>query len=226
MTDATADKLDLDAARPADAGAAALAERPYDSRYSTLLIVVLVEALGIAALILALAVLVLGYQPQVQLGALQANGRASGLVALRQPNQTEDAVLKWSARVVSETMTFGFNDWLSTLERVEPNFTADGYDGVRGAFERSGFIQDVVDRRQLVSAVPAGPAVIARQGLIGGVYTWTVQVPIVITFTSGNRAGDAIQMRLITLRIQQVPVTQNVAGLGIVQWTTETRSAN
>lgn len=222
MTDLTLDAAD----DTPPSGAAALADRPYDSRYSTVLIVVLIEALAVAMLVVVLVAMLMSFEPRVQLAFMQGNGTVKPLVSLRNPNLSDSAIVRWSANTVSQTMTFNFNTWSKTLNEARSNFTDEGYRGLREAFDRTHFIDDVIARRQLVTAVPSGPPVISQQGAVAGAYGWVVQVPIVITFSSGVRSGDVSQMRVVTLRLQQVPTSDNVMGLAIAQWKSETRTAS
>ena len=74
----------------------------------------------------------------------------------------------------------------------------------------------MTENQQVLTAAPQGAAVINRQGLRNGVYSWTIQVPIVVTYQSGTQKQAVPQG--VTLTVVRQPNLESADGIGIDQW--------
>ena len=71
----------------------------------------------------------------------------------------------------------------------------------------------IVDKKLESSAIVYGPPVILNSMVLSGRFTWRVQLPMLVTFTSANQQTQ--QRYMITMDIQRVPVVSVPKGIQI-----------
>ena len=143
------------------------------------------------------------------------------MVALSEPNLSTPALMSWVAQSSTEVMTFGFNDYRRRLQESSRNFTRRGWESFTQALQRSRIIEMVEANQQVVTASPAGAPILQSEGLVAGRYQWTVQLPLILSYQSGNRTKN--DNMLVTLVVVRVPRLENSNGVGIEQWIGEPR---
>ncbi len=101
---------------------------------------------------------------------------------------SRDALLLWIEEVVGDIYTFNainyqqkFNDILSN------DFTSAGADSFRQALENSQLLKQVTSQQLNLTGIVSGQPVILQQGPLLGVYSWKVQMPVLLTFESASQ---------------------------------------
>ncbi len=188
----------------------------YRDGYRTLLKVAFVEGIAILSLIVVIIVIVNAYQPENRYFATTEDGRVVPMVALSEPNLSRPAVLSWAAQSASETLTFGFHDYRRRLQEASRHFTRKGWGSFVKALQESGMIESVETNRQVLSAAPRAAPTILSEGVLGGVYQWQVELPMMVTYQIGQQQRN-VGMN-IRLNIVRVPKLESPNGLGIEQW--------
>ncbi|MDP9195154.1 MAG: type IVB secretion system apparatus protein IcmL/DotI [Pseudomonadota bacterium] len=189
----------------------------YKDGYRWLIYIAGGEAVAILLLIFLLLGIVASHEPKDRYFATTAEGRLIPMIPLNEPNIDRGKLVAWANKAATEIMTFGFHDYRQRLtEAGNKYFTQRGWNSFTTALEKSRIIEAVEGSQQVVTAAPQGAAVIVEEGVVGGVYMWVVQIPMIITYTSGNRSQA--NPVLLTLKIQRVPTLQNPEGIGIEQW--------
>lgn len=188
----------------------------YRDGYRTLLKVAFIEGVAIIGLIIALIVVVNVFQPQNRYFATTEDGRVVPMVALSEPNLSRPAVLSWAAQAASETLTFGFHDYRRRLQESSRHFTREGWASFVKALQESGMIESVEENRQVLSAAPRAAPTILAEGILGGVYQWQVELPMMITYQIGQQTRN-VSMN-IRLTIVRMPKLESPNGIGIEQW--------
>jgi intracellular multiplication protein IcmL len=139
--------------------------------------------------------------------------------ALRYPNLSTQVVLKWAVEAATAAYTFDFYNYQSVFKGIRPYFTKVGYDNFIAAIKGSGLITRVIEKKIIVSAVVTGSPVIMREGpIVGGVYAWQVQFPMLLTYQSQSDQSDS--KVVATLLIAQVPTIESSKGIGIASFIT------
>ena len=80
----------------------------------------------------------------------------------------------------------------------------------------SGNVNYVVQHRLVVTAVATNAPVVDEQGLINGVYSWKVTLPLLVKY-----AGPTITKTVpqnVTMLIQRVSIQNNPQGIGITSY--------
>ena len=188
----------------------------YRDGYRSLLKIAVIQMFVILGLIGALYLIIQTNKPQNRYFATTEDGRLIPMVPLNQPNLSDPAILSWVAQASTEVMTFGFNDYRRRLQESSRNFTRTGWDSFTEALQKSRLIEKVEARQQVASAIPAGAPVIASQQVVAGRYEWIIELPLQVTYTTGNTKD--IQRLRVRLKVVRVPRLESPSGIGIEQW--------
>jgi len=188
----------------------------YREGYQTLLKIAVAQG----AVVLVLAILVvykMFIEPTpVRYFATFDDGKIINMQPLDDPAMTDAAVLSWTAQAAADVMTFSFLDYQRRLQSSESYFTSVGWNGFMKAIQDSRYLEGVKENQQIVTAVPFQSPVIVDRGQSDNRYYWRIQLPMVVTFTSGEK--KATKRQLLNLMIVRVSPLQNPSGLGIEQW--------
>lgn len=212
------------AAAPAQLGSDALQtvvtrNKFYREGYRSLMKIAVAQ--GIVVIILGFLVVYKMFiePPPVRYFATTNDGRIMKLTPLNEPSMTDATVLAWTSEAASNVMTFSFLDYQRRLQQSGEYFTVPGWNGFLTAIQDSRFLEGVKVQQQIVTAVPAGAPVIVdrkKPEEPGDRYYWRIQLPMTITFTSGDKT--ATKRQLLNLVVVRVSPLDNPSGLGIEQW--------
>jgi len=188
----------------------------YRDGYRLALRVAVVQSVVILGLIGVMFFVVKVHQPENRYFATTEDGRLIPMISLIQPNLSTPALLSWVAQATTETMTFGFNDYRRRLQESSRHFTRRGWDSFTTALQRGRIIESIEGQDQVISAAPRGAPVVQSEGVYGGRYQWVVQIPMILTYTSGakSRADNWV----VSIVIVRVPRLESPNGVGISQW--------
>lgn len=197
-------------------GAVVVRNEFYRDGYRTMLRVVMMLVLIIAAQIAVMVYVVKTNRMEYRYFATTEDGRLIPMAPLNEPNLSAPALMSWVAQSSTEVMTFGFNDYRRRLQEASRNFTRRGWESFSSALQRARIIETVEANQQVVTATPTGAPVIQSEGIVQGRYQWVVQVPLALTYQSGARTRT--DNLLVTLVIVRVPRLESPNGVGIEQW--------
>ncbi|MEM1243238.1 MAG: type IVB secretion system apparatus protein IcmL/DotI [Pseudomonadota bacterium] len=138
------------------------------------------------------------------------------LVRLAKPNLSTLALLQWASAATIAAYTYNFVDYRQALSSASEYFTSDGWRAFLSALRSSNVLKVILAKNLSVSAVITGTPVVLQQGDIGGVYTWNLEMPLLITYQS---ASELTQQRLIVnLVITRISTLESPRGIGIAQF--------
>jgi intracellular multiplication protein IcmL len=188
----------------------------YREGYQSLMKIAVAQGLVVVILAFLVVYKMFIEPPPVRYFATTNDGRLMKLSPLNQPSMTDAAVLAWTAQAAADVMTFSFLDYQRRLQNSGSYFTPVGWDGFMKAIQESRFLEGVQVNQQIITAVPAQAPVVVQRGEINGRYYWRIQLPMIVTFTSGEK--KASKRQLLNLTIVRVSPLDNPSGLGIEQW--------
>lgn len=143
-------------------------------------------------------------------------GRIIEIDALDLPNMGKMAIGNWVSLAAGQIMTFGFNDIDERFALSQKNFTPQGWESFRKAILKSELIDKVLEAQQIITTVPAAPPVLAQEGIVNGNYSWTFDMPLLITFRSGGvKTSRSLSVRMV---VEMIPTPENPNGIGISEW--------
>jgi intracellular multiplication protein IcmL len=102
------------------------------------------------------------------------------------------------------------------LQSASEFFTPDGWNQFIGALNSSNNLKAVLDKKLVVSAVAIGAPVILDQGVLNGTYTWTVQMPMLVTYQSASQ--NAEQKIVVKIVVQRISTLNSARGIGIASF--------
>lgn len=148
--------------------------------------------------------------------AAMTTGEVVPMHALSEPVVTSDFIIRWSSLTARLIYNLNFATYQQQLNEVKNRFTSDGWEKMIGALNSSGLIQQMLGSKLIISSVVSGPPVILSRLIIHGRFTWRVQMPMLVTYTS---ASESSQRRiLITMNIQRVPTLDVANGVQIIDF--------
>lgn len=185
-----------------------------NATFSRLLI--LIKWLAVLAFFLLMGILYFVFFPNKPgYYMMQPQNKAQLMPALDYPVVARTEIARWSSQAVISIYHFDFNNWETRMNENAHFFTSNGFKQFQNVFKER-LISGVVEQKLQVTAVLSGPVVILAEGMIAGRYTWKVNLPVLLTFTSGNE----VQQRkvYVTLVIIRVSTRDSPRGYAIEQF--------
>lgn len=181
----------------------------YRDRYRTALTGLLLMVL--LSVVLTFLVAYENVVPQKrQYFATTTNGVTVPMHALDQPVITSPYLLQWASQATRAAFNLDFVNYQDQLNNSATYFTPNGADSFKSALKSSGLLGDITGKKLDMNAIVSGAPVILNRYVRGGRYTWVVQLPLLITFTSASATEHANMVA--TLKIQRVPVLDAPGG--------------
>jgi intracellular multiplication protein IcmL len=155
-------------------------------------------------------------QPEPRYFATREDGGIIPLVAVSQPFLNNGQVTNFAVEAVTRALTMDFKNWREDLSEASEYFQRpDGWNNFLSAIQESGTL-DFVRQRRLISNAVANGAVIIDDGVDArGRYSWTVQIPIKITFESANERS--VEEMLAEVVVSRLPTWESSKAVGITR---------
>lgn len=182
--------------------------------YSRLLLLALIGSIGLSAVSVSYAWYKDSQQPEPRYFATTEDGGILPLVAVNQPFLNDGQVTNFAVQAITRSLTLDFANWRRDLSESSEYFVRpDGWNNFLEAIEGSGTL-DFVRNRRLVSTAVANGATIVRSGIDDtGKYSWTVQVPLTISYSSSSESSQ--DNVIAEILVSRVPTYQMASGIGI-----------
>ena len=170
----------------------------YKDNFRRMILILLVSVLLNVILVISLFV-VTSKPPERFYFASTANGRIIPLYALREPVLSDTAVRSWVSSNVPQLYDLDFVHYRSQVQRLRGYFTAYGWRQFLHAFRNE--LEQVVDQKLITSASPSNVPIITAKGTMDGVYSWDVQIPLIVSVQKGDEQSvEHVVLRLILQR--------------------------
>lgn len=187
----------------------------YRDSYRKVLIALNVSVLSLILLIGAL-IYIVNNPPAPKYFATFNDGRLVPLIPLNTPNVSQAAILQWANTAVVAVNTYDFFNYRQQLQSASQYFTDEGWQAYLNVLRLSRNLNAVVEKKLVVSAVATRAPVLLRSGLVDGVYTWVVQIPIQVTYQSASEYNQ--QSQIVTVMIKRISTLVNPDGIGITNY--------
>jgi len=152
------------------------------------------------------------------------NKTAFILTPLMRPNVSTKALLSWATIAATATFTIDFVNYQKNLKDLKEYFTDTGYENFLAALNATNTLQTIQEKKLVLSAVAIGTAVVSGEYEQRGVHSWTVEVPITVTYLSVSE--EEKREKLVSITITQVPTDQAPKGIGISKYVAVDLSAD
>lgn len=150
-------------------------------------------------------------QLETQVKALQTKQDTG--VPLDQSMLSISEVLDWTTKSIEAIYKYDYQNYSQVLMDSRKYFTPLGYDSYVKALEASKNLEAVRDKKLTVSASPQGPATLTQEGVVNGIYTWQIQLPIMVKYTGVIQTID--QNLNVKVEVVRVKTSKNPKGIAI-----------
>lgn len=180
----------------------------------------LTSALFITVCIVAVLTLFLLYiithPPEPKYFATSINGRITPLVPFDEPNQSDPAILQWANQAAIASFSYNFVNYTDELQAASTYFTSDGWQQFVQALQDSGNLEQVKNKKLIVSAVATRAPIILQKGVLNGSFSWRIQMPILVTYQSASEFTQ--QNIVVTMLVTRISTLKSPRGIGISQF--------
>lgn len=175
------------------------------------------QSIAICVLIVLLGVSVwMGMTKRPQVLGLTESGRVIPLVPLDKPYVNDARVVSFADECTRSAFSHDFVNYRQTEVEASKCFTSAGAESFAQAMEP--LLEDLQQRRMVMSVTPVKPPVVVRTFRRGSVYSWQVQSVITL-----NREGTRERMTpasyVVDMVIERVPLEESVRGISVAQIT-------
>ncbi|MDH5327649.1 MAG: DotI/IcmL family type IV secretion protein [Gammaproteobacteria bacterium] len=171
-------------------------------------------------ILLGLAVVVMAFDKlnappiQTKYFAVSNDGRVTDLIPLNKAHENQSKIAQWLTDAVTETYAWNFTNYKEVTDTVcKKYFTQNGCNGYKESLKEE-ILTYVTNNRLLVSAVVVDTPLMVREGLTEqGIYYWTFQLPLRVTYESSDARKS--QKQILTVTILRESLANKPRGLGI-----------
>ena len=181
-----------------------------------LVTIALIASVIILCMLVTTIIYMINHPPAPRYFASTNDGRIMQIVPLDQPNLTQSQLLQWANTAAIAAYTYSFSNWRRQLQALAEYFTPEGWQQFMTALNASNNLDAVKTKKLIVSATTTGPAVLEKEGLFKGRYTWKVHIPLLVTYQGANNQFTQ-QSLMITMIITRLPTLTSVRGVGVTQ---------
>lgn len=155
-------------------------------------------------------------QPKPQYFAATPDLRLAPLVPLDQPVLTQQGLLIWVSDIITSAMSLDFLEWREELEAIRPHFDDTAYKSFLDSLQDSGVLDMIRDKRLSASAITTRAPVIVASGLMGGIATWRIEFPLIVSYES-SQGVESTQHLLATVLVCRASTVSTPRGVVIQQ---------
>lgn len=144
------------------------------------------------------------------------SGHTREVFPLDEPNVTPTSLVNWVTQAVTSAYTLDFYNYQNNIDNLKQYFTINGYDNYLTALKQSGSLQKIIDDKLIVSAVAINSAIVLQEGPIDDVYSWTVQIPLLLNYQGASTVSTQKTI-VANILVNRVPTDLAPKGIGIAQ---------
>ncbi len=155
------------------------------------------------------------HPPQPKFFYTDGKGTPYEIQPLDAPVMAEADLLIWTTRSIVAAYTVNFSEYRDQLSRAAAHFTIRGWNSFGAAFIRTGNFEKLKSARLVATAVPEKAATIRERAVIGGVLTYKIELPLLVTYENENNSPS--QHLLVTVLVVRAIETRHPDGIAIDQ---------
>jgi len=133
------------------------------------------------------------------------------------PVMSDSDMLIWTVSSVCSVFTVNFKDYRTQLNKAGEHFTDRGWAAYANAFKSIGNLAQIQRARLIGTAIPERAAVIKGKGVVGDLYTYKVETPVIVTFENDNASNP--QHLLVSVVVIRTIQPDHPDGVAIDQFT-------
>ncbi|HDZ51501.1 hypothetical protein LCGC14_0112300 [marine sediment metagenome] len=155
-------------------------------------------------------------QPEPRYFATREDGGIIPLVAVSSPFLNNGQVTNFAVEAVTRALTMDFKNWREDLAQASEYFQRpEGWNNFLTAIDSSGTLDFVRNKRLISNAVANGATIIDDGVDARGRYSWTVQIPLKVTFESANERS--VEDMMAEVIVSRLPTWESSKAVGITR---------
>jgi len=147
-----------------------------------------------------------------------------GTIPMNEANLSDAAILVWANEVAVSLLSYNFVNYRSEFQKSSGFFTPNGFDTFLAAIDKSNSLALVETKKFIVSAVATKPPIIVHKGIINNLYSWKVEIPMLITYQNQSEFQQA--NNIVTLLITRAPAINAPRGIAVAKFTVAPEGKN
>lgn len=167
------------------------------------------------ALLLVVVLLIL-MRPEPKYFSVTNDFRVIELSPLNQPYISNAGLLNWSSEVITRTFSLDFLHFRRQLGDVRKHYAPDAFKQLIAALKSSGIIDMIKGQRLSVSVVIEKAPVITATGVLQGVMSWKIEIPIVASYES-SKGVETTQHLNASMLVQRGDLREHPEGVLVKQ---------
>lgn len=130
-------------------------------------------------------------------------------VPLDRPYLAQSDLIQWVSSVLPNLFNYDFVNYKVELQKNEHYFTENGWKAFLALLKSYADYTAITKSKLFVNGVPLGAPFILNQGLIERKYSWWVQMPVNINYST--RYTEALDLQVLVVRISTLNNLHGVA---------------
>ena len=130
---------------------------------------------------------------------------------LEKPSLTEAELLNWITEAMIVSFSFNYHNYDKITDKINAYFDSIGLTSYLKMIGEHKQIQQVVNKKLILSGRPTGAPRIIKDGIVDGRYAWEINLPFIFKFRSQQLKQDIE----LVLDIFVVRVPEQAAPLGV-----------
>jgi intracellular multiplication protein IcmL len=157
----------------------------------------------------------ISHRPPPVVVPTRPDGSIVPIIALDRPMVNRATLLEWVSRSVIAAYNYDFARYRQQFMEAADSFTPAGWNRYVQALNESNNLDAVINRKLTVTSTVRTAPVIIDERNAGGVYTWIIEVPLVVTYQSlSERTSENLLVRATVVRRQSLD-SRDGSGLAI-----------
>ncbi|OGV45081.1 MAG: type IV secretion protein DotI [Legionellales bacterium RIFCSPHIGHO2_12_FULL_42_9] len=186
----------------------------YQAGQRRVLVIFLISLLTNGLLVFILTYLIM-YPPAPQYFPVGLSGHIAPLITFDRPNQPDDAILQWTSEAALASFSYSYVNYRDELQAASGFFTGNGWTQFITALAASNNLEAVKAKSMVVSAQLTSPPTILKKELNNGLYTWRIEVPVLVTYQNDSQYTQ--QYNRVNILVTRVSILNAPRGIGIDQ---------
>lgn len=145
-------------------------------------------------------------------------------IIYRHEKITYNSLTNWAKEATSSSLSFGFGNYESALEKASQYYTHQGWNDFTLALKQSGNLDIIVEDKLIVKAIPSGQPSVVKEKKQDGRRAWEVELPILMKYENAEKTlRESLHVKMTIMQTAPGSDTQN---LGITQIVIERNKAS
>ncbi|MGD0465972.1 MAG: DotI/IcmL/TraM family protein [Gammaproteobacteria bacterium] len=160
---------------------------------------------------IAFIVIQFNNKPEPVYFSLNKNDQLINATPLEQPGLTDAELLNWVTEAMIVSFSFNYHNYENISEKIDEYFDSAGIASYLKMITEHKQIQQVVDKKLILSGRPTAAPRVVQDGVVDGRYAWQVLLPFILKFNNQKTKVDTE----LTLNILIVRTPEQQASLGV-----------